>query len=111
MLTAESVKRTKTYKRIKTSLEEQLERSGNDSSYFLDLVDDYMKMYVIKELANADIMENGTTVEWRNSENQFGRKKNDAVDQVLKTNAQMLKLLDMLGIKPETGAMEDDEEL
>ena len=67
-------------------------------------------MYIIKELANADLLENGVTVEWRNSETQYGRKKNDSVDQILKTNLQMIKLLDMLGIKPEDG-IEDDEEL
>lgn len=110
MLTAEGIKRTKAYRTIKASLVDQLERSGNDTSFFLDLVDDYMKMYIIKELANADIMENGTSVEWRNSETQYGRKKNDSVDQILKTNQQMIKLLDMLGIKPEDG-FEDDEEL
>ena len=110
MLTAEGIKRTKAYKHIKSSLVEQLERSGNDTSVFLDLVDDYMKMYVIKELANADVVENGVSVEYRNSETQYGRKKNDSVDQILKTNQQMIKLLDMLGIKPETG-YEDDEDL
>ena len=109
-LTAESIRRTKAYRTIRSSLVDQLERSGNDTSYFLDLVDDYMKMYIIKELANADIMENGTSVEWRNSETQYGRKKNDSVDQILKTNQQMIKLLDMLGIKPEAG-LEDDEDL
>lgn len=110
VLTAESIRRTKAYRTIRSSLVDQLERSGNDTSYFLDLVDDYMKMYIIKELANADIMENGTSVEWRNSETQYGRKKNDSVDQILKTNQQMIKLLDMLGIKPEAG-LEDDEDL
>lgn len=110
MLTAGSIKRTKAYKQIRDSLVDQLERSGNDTSFFLDLVDDYMKMYVIKELANADVQENGVSVEYRNSETQYGRKKNDSVDQILKTNQQMIKLLDMLGIKPEAG-IEDDEEL
>ena len=109
MLTAEGIKRTKAYKQIKASLVDQLERSGNDTSFFLDLVDDYMKMYVIKELANADILENGVSVEWRNSETQYGRKKNDSVDQILKTNQQMIKLLDMLGIKPEDGTTDDEE--
>lgn len=110
MLTAESIKRKKAYRTIKTSLVDQLVRSGNDTAYFLDLVEDYMKMYIIKELANADLLENGVTVEWRNSETQYGRKKNDSVDQILKTNLQMIKLLDMLGIKPDDG-IEDDEEL
>lgn len=110
MPTAESIKRTKAYRTIRASLIDQLERSGNDTSFFLDLVDDYMKMYIIKELANADIMENGVSVEYRNSETQYGRKKNDSVDQILKTNQQMIKLLDMLGIKPEEG-IEDEEDL
>ncbi len=110
MLTAESIKRKKAYRTIKASLVDQLVRSGNDTAYFMDLVEDYMKMYIIKELANADLLENGVTVEWRNSETQYGRKKNDSVDQILKTNLQMIKLLDMLGIKPEDG-IEDDEEL
>ena len=110
MLTAESIKRKKAYRTIKASLVDQLVRSGNDTAYFMDLVEDYMKMYIIKELANADLLENGVTVEWRNSETQYGRKKNDSVDQILKTNQQMIKLLDMLGIKPEDG-LEDDEEL
>jgi hypothetical protein len=110
MLTAESIKRKKAYRTIKASLVDQLVRSGNDTAYFMDLVEDYMKMYIIKELANADLLENGVTVEWRNSETQYGRKKNDSVDQILKTNQQMIKLLDMLGIKPEDG-IEYDEEL
>lgn len=109
MPTAESIKRTRAYKKIKISLVDQLERSGNDTPFFLDLVDDYMKMYIVKELANADILENGVSVEWRNSETQYGRKKNDSVDQILKTNQQMIKLLDMLGIKPEDGAPDDEE--
>ena len=62
MPTAESIKRTRAYKKIKTSLVDQLERSGNDTPFFLDLVDDYMKMYIVKELANADILENGVSV-------------------------------------------------
>ena len=111
MPTADSIKRTKAYKKIKASLVDQLERSGNDTSFFLDLVDDYMKMYIIKELANADVMENGVSVEWRNSETQYGRKKNDSVDQILKTNQQMIKLLDKLGISPDTGMGDPDEEM
>ena len=111
MMTAEKIRKTKAYRSIRRSLLEQLERGGNDVPHFIDLVEDYMKMYVIKEMAAADVATRGTFVEWSNSETQYGSKKNDSVDQVLKTNQQMIKLLDMLGIKPETGTMEDDEEL
>ena len=109
MITAEKIRKTTAYKAIRKSLLDQLERGGNDLPHFKDLVEDYMKMYVIKELANDDILERGTYVEWRNSETQYGSKKNDSVDQILKTNQQMIKLLDMLGIKPEDGAPDDEE--
>lgn len=35
-------------------------------------------------------------------------KRNESIDQQLKVNAQMLKLLDALGIKPSTGGEEDE---
>lgn len=111
MLTAEKIRKSIAYKTIRRSLLDQLERGGNDVPHFKDLVEDYMKMYVIKELASHDVQTRGTFVEWSNSETQYGSKKNDSVDQVLKTNAQMLKLLDMLGIKPDASTAGDDDEL
>lgn len=110
-LTAEAIRKTKTYRTIRKSLLDQLERRGNDLPHFQSLVEDYMKMYVIKELAAADVMERGTFVEWRNSDTQYGSKKNDSVDQVLKTNQQMIKLLDMLKITPDVSGDLDDEEM
>ena len=55
----EKIKKTKAYKTIRKSLLDQLERGGNDLPHFKDLVEDYMKMYVIKEMANDDILERG----------------------------------------------------
>ena len=111
MTDVEKIKKTKTYREIRRSLLDQLERGGNDTPHFVDLVEDYMKMYVVKELANKDVQTRGTSIEWYNSETQHGFKKNDSVDQILKTNQQMIKLLDMLGIQPSNGGDVDDEEL
>ena len=108
---AAKIKRTKEYRRIRSSLVDQLERSGNATAYYLNLVNDYMMLYTIKELANADVMENGITVEWRNSETQYGRKQNESVNQILKTNQQMIKLLDKLGISPDAGMDDMDEDM
>ena len=110
-LTSEKIKKTKAYRSIRKSLLDQLERGGNDVPHFIDVVEDYMKMYIIKELASYDVQTRGTFVEWSNSETQYGSKKNDSVDQVLKTNQQMIKLLDMLGIKPDAGLGAEDEEM
>ena len=46
-----------------------------------------------------------------NSDTQYGSKKNDSVDQILKTNQQMIKLLDKLGIQPDAGMDLDDEDM
>lgn len=108
-ITGERIRRTKRYKEIKASLLDQLERSGNDAPYFLDLVDDYMKMYVTKELCAADIEARGVTVIGIGSTGQKTAKRNDSADQLLRTNQQMIKLLDMLGIKPVEAAEEDEE--
>lgn len=108
MTKTERIRRTKAYKTIKEDLLNQLERSGNLTEYYIDLVEDYMKMYIVKELANEDIESRGTSVEYNNGGGQKGWKKNDSVDQFLKTNQQMIKLLDMLGISPIAGDDEDD---
>ena len=39
-----------------------------------------------------------------------GQKKNDSIDQRIKVNAQMLKILDSLGIKPVGDDSGDDED-
>lgn len=107
----EKIRKSKTYKIIKQSLMDQLERMGNDTPHNIDLINDYMKMYIVKEVAYMDIQERGSTIEWQNSATQKGVKRNESVDIMLKTNQQMLKLLGELGIQAQTGADLDDEEL
>ena len=110
-MTAESIRRTKAYKKIKASLIDQLERSGNDTPYFLDLVHDYMKLYETKELAAADVAARGVTIFSIGSAGQEVSKKNDSVDMLIKINAQMLKLLDQLRIKADIVTTDEDDEL
>ncbi len=107
--TEKQIKRTKLYRNVRRSLIDQLERSGNDTPHFLDLVEDYMKNWIVKELAYRDIQERGTSIEYRNSETQYGTKKNDNVDILLKAEQQMIKILEMLNIKPDMGVDADEE--
>ena len=101
-----------TKKEIKQDLLDQLDRNGTTGKYYIDLVDDYMNLYDTKEKLIKDIKERGVTCKYQNGENQWGYKKNDSVDQLLKVNQQMLKLLDALGIKPsQDGDVDDDEEM
>lgn len=84
---------------IKQDLLDQLERKGLFGSYYLDLIDDYMNLWEIKNKLIQDGKKNPYT-EWRNSETSYGRKKNDSIDQAVKVNMQMMKILEFLGIKP-----------
>lgn len=104
--------RTKPYKEIKQDLLEQNERNGTIGKYYTDLIEDYMDMWVTKCLLIKDIKERGVKVEYNNGGGQKGVKKNESVDQLMKMNAQMLKLLSELGIKPSKmdGDIDDDED-
>ena len=85
---------------IKTDLLDQLERNGVVGEFYIDLVNDYMAMWDVKNKLIDDIQEKGVSVRYQNGENQFGYKKNDSVAELQRTNNQMLKLLDHLGLKP-----------
>ncbi|WKY45996.1 P27 family phage terminase small subunit [Eubacteriaceae bacterium ES2] len=108
-----SLMRTKLFREIKTDLVDQLDRNGTVGKYYLDLIDDYMDMWITKCLLVKDIQERGISVEYNNGGGQTGIKKNDSVEQRIKINVQMLKLLDSLGIKPsgQDGDLGDDEEM
>lgn len=88
------------YEEIKSDLLDQLERSGTHGKYYTDLVSDYMGLWVTKCLLIEHIEQNGVAIAWNNGGGQKGTKKNDSVDQVIKVNAQMMKILDGIGIKP-----------
>lgn len=98
------------YEEIKNDLLDQLDRNGTTGKHYVDLVLDYMDMWVTKCLLVDDIQKRGVSVEYDNGGGQKGRKKNDSVEQRIKVNAQMLKLLSELGIKPtQTDGGSDDE--
>lgn len=107
----EKICRSKTYKKIRKNIIEQLERSGNDKDFFIDLVDDYMDMWATKQLLVEDIKDRGVRVEYDNGGGQKGFKKNDSIEQRLKVNAQMLKILTELKISPSDIEDGDEDEL
>src|SRR5665648_470047 len=88
------------YKTIRKDLLDQLDRTSTVGKYYKDLVDDYMDMWITKSMLVEDIKERGVRVYYCNGGGQYGYKKNESVDQRMKINAQMLKLLSELGIKP-----------
>lgn len=103
-----SVKRTKLYKGIRKDLLDQLERNGTVGQYYADLVDDYMDMWLTKQALVADIQERGVQIRSFTASGSPVIKKNESVDSRVKVNAQMLKLLSEIGIKPVQDSGDDD---
>lgn len=96
---------------IKQDLIDQLERRGVYGQHYLDLINDYMALWDIKNDLISDIKERGVTTRYQNGANQWGYKKNDSVSELTKINAQMLKLLSELGLRGvDFEAVDDDDE-
>lgn len=97
-------------KLLRNDLMSQVEARGNCTKYFIDLVEDYIKMWEIKEMLIEDISVRGVQVEYVNGANQYGLKKNDSVAELIKYNAQMLKLINELGLKASDKILEKEDE-
>ena len=105
-----SAKKETKYQKIKNSLVEQLEDRGVIAAYAFDLIDDYMKLWGFKNKCVTDINARGVSVKYQNGDNQWGYKKNDSIDQLLKINGQMIKILNELKITVDEELVEDDYE-
>lgn len=99
-------------KNIRKDMIKQLKDRNILESHYISLVDDYMELWNIKNLLIADINERGVNVEWNNGGGQSGVKKNDSVNELVRVNAQMLKILSELGIRgADIKHIEYDDEL
>lgn len=104
-------KRTVKKSDIKQDLIDQLERRGVYGSHYLDLINDYLALWDIKNALIKDIKERGVTTQYQNGKEQWGYKKNDSIAELTKTNAQMLKILSELGLRGvDFEAVDDDDE-
>lgn len=103
------MKRENKRKEIRKDLMNQLKRNRISTQYYIDLVEKYMDFWDIENDLIDDIRERGVVVAYDNGGGQKGIKKNDSIDQRIKVSAQMLKILDSLGIKPTESEADDDE--
>ena len=86
-------------KLIKKDLLKQLNDNGVRGNHYVDLIEDYMSMWDIKNQLIENIQEKGVSIRYQNGENQFGYKKNDSISELNRTNRQMLTILNDLGLK------------
>ena len=101
----------KTGEKIQSALLNELENKGIQKEYYIDLINDYMAMWIVKQKLIKDIAERGVTIEYQNGANQKGMKQNDSVLNLTKINNQMLKILSELGLKGAEQEGDYDEEL
>lgn len=94
-------------KTIRDDLLAQLSMNGTEGGYYTDLVDDYLGLWDAKQGLLQDIRERGVTVAVTTNAGVTNLRKNDSVGELVKVNAQMLKLLAALDIEPGQSAGED----
>ncbi len=100
---------------VQQSLLDQLERNGTDGAFYADLVMDYMALYDTKSKLEKDIKKRGVKIEIKFASGEVKETKtNDSVADLLKVNAQMLKIVSALGLDPTRvggDGPDDDDEL
>lgn len=96
------------YQEIKDDLLLQLSINQMEEKYYVDLVNDYMSLWEVKNMLIEDIKDRGVNVKWNNGK-QTGNKRNDSVGDLVKVNNQMLKILDDLNLKKPPKVDDEDD--
>ena len=97
---------------IREDLKNQLISQGKFGKQFDDMVEDYLYFVDLKERLKHDIDENGIRYENRGGNGFTTFKPNESCERLLKTNAQMLKILQDLELKaPDEGGGDEGDDL
>lgn len=86
-------------KDIKTDLMNQLILQKKLEKYYEDLVDDYLFLKKLKDKMKTDIRNNGLRIKTTNGNGFETEKPNESCTNIIKINAQMLKILSELNIQ------------
>ena len=102
-----------TEKTLRDDLINQLrERGLEQKSHYISLIDDYCRLWDVKNPLFDDVKKRGVNVEYNNGGGQKGYKKNDSLSELTKVNGQMLKILSELGLRgADVVAKEEEVEL
>lgn len=95
---------------VKKSLVEQLTKQGKTARFYMDLINDYISYWHIKELLVEDIEKKGIRYDYTNGNGVKTEKPNESVQNLQKTTATMLKIMSDLNLKEPiiTSSAEDD---
>lgn len=83
---------------VKKSLLDQLEKRGTVDDYLKDVVNDYMKLWEVKDALFKDIKNRGVTYKDVNSVGLPMFKNNPSNKEAIAVNKQMMSILKDLGL-------------
>ena len=99
-------------KKVKDALTDYMRQRGMELAHIQDMVEDYMSLYDTKTQLLRDIKQRGAKVTVYMANGTGNLKTNDSLQDFLKVNSQMLKILDTLGMDPSKAkALNGDEAL
>lgn len=84
---------------IYTDLSNQLFTNGKLGKYYYDLIEDYIYFWELKYKLQKDIKNSGLRYETTNGNGISSTKPNESVQNLIKVNAQMLKILSDLNLQ------------
>lgn len=96
-------------KDVEVSLKEQLKLQGKTDNFYIDLVNDYMSYWKLKEMMITDIKKNGIRIMSTSGNGFKTEKPNESVQNLQKTTATMLKILNDLNLKEPIKAVGEDD--
>lgn len=97
---------------IKEDLQSQLISQNKFGKQFDDMIEDYLYFVELKERLQHDIDINGIRYKTTGGNGFTTYKPNESYERLLKTNAQMLKILQDLDLKaPDEGGGEEGDDL
>lgn len=100
-------RKTKKYKALRENMLASLELRGLDGKIYTDKVEEYMNLWCVFQMANADVEEHGVFL----LDDRGRRTKNDSASLCNQLSRQMLSIFTALGFKPEecVSAYDDDD--
>lgn len=99
----------KSVPKIKKALVERIEKRGDATPYYLDLVDTYIALLETKQKLVHDIDTRGVMIPYNNGGGQMGVRDNPCIGQLVKVTQQLIKTLEALGIRPSEDDYGTDE--
>ena len=98
------------YEAIKEDLKEQMQNQNMFGKQYDDLLDHAVFLFTLKDTLQNDINKNGIRIKQMTGNGYEKEDDNKSVDKLLKVSAQLMKVLNDLGLKEPTAEMGDNSE-